>query len=481
VLAAIGGAIALGVSLAGVRAFRSAIPENTLPYWIDYTMDLRVFAALLVVACLTVLVFGLVPALQAARTDVNRVLKDGGRSATGTGGARRWTTVFLTAEFALTVVLLANALTAIRGRAPQVPSDTIVKTTELVTALVTLPAPRYATATARADFFRRLDERLLSISGVSGVSVASVLPSRIAAERRLDVEGSVRAAGESAPAVWSVAVAPRYFATLGVSLQRGRDFDADDGAPGREHAIVNQRFVELFLSDRDPVGRRISVTAPNSQASDRTWLTIVGIAQDVRQRPAPTPDPVVYVPLRAAPPPTAALIVRSTVDAATLTTRLRDELLALDSNLPLYRAMTMAKAIDEAEWNARISANLILSITLIAVALSVVGLYAVTAHAVRQRTLEIGIRMALGARTWHVRWFVLRRAALQAGIGMIAGLLCTFAWNAAFASDRADLSFVAPGNLATVAAFICLTVLLACLVPARRATGLDPVVALRND
>jgi predicted permease len=362
-----------------------------------------------------------------------------------------------------------------------VPSDTIVKTADLVTASVTLPAARYATPEQRADFYRRLDERLRPIPGVSGVSTASVLPSRIAAERRIDIEGSVRAAVENAPAAGAVAVAPKYFETLAVPLQRGREFDASDGEPGREHAIVNQRFVEMFLPDRDPIGGRISVTPLNSQSEQRTWLTIVGVAQDIRQRPTPTPDPVVYLPLRGAPPATAALIVRSPMDTATLTARLREELLALDPNLPLYRAMTMARAIDEAEWNGRISARLILAITVIAVALSVVGLYAVTAHAVQQETQEIGIRMALGAKPWHVRWFILRRASVQVSVGMFVGILCTLVWNAAFASERADLSFAAPGNLATVGALLAATVLLACLMPVRRATRLDPAVVLRLD
>jgi putative ABC transport system permease protein len=479
VLAALGGAMGIAVSLAGVRLFRSAIPENTLPYWVDYSMDLRVVAALLSVAAATVLIFGLVPALQVSRTDVNSVLKDGGRSGTATGGTRRWTLAFLTAEFALTVVLLANATVTIRSRGPQVPSDTVVKTTELVTASVTLPAARYATPAQRADFYRRFGNRLRSVPGISGVSIASVLPRRGGAEGQLDVEDSVRADGEGAPEVLSVAVAPDYFETLALPLKRGRDFDGADGEPGREHAIVNERFVEMFLPDSDPIGRRISVTAPNSPSEQRTWFTIVGVAQDIRQRTTPTADPVAYVPLRGAPPATAALLVRSTMDTATLTNRLRDELLGLDPNLPLYRAMTMAKAIDEAEWNSRISATLILSITLIAIVLSMVGLYAVTAYAVRQRTQEIGIRMALGARPGHVRWFILRRAGLQVGIGLFIGILCTFAWNAAFTSERADIGFTDPGSLAIVGAVLAATVLLACVMPIRRATRRDPAVVLR--
>jgi predicted permease len=480
VLAALGGIVAIVVSLLGVRAFRSAIPDNTLPYWIDYTMDARVFGALLVVAFATVLVFGLVPALQSSKTDVNRVLKDGGRTGTATGGARRWMTVFLTAELALTVVLLVNGVAAIRNSAPQVASDPIVKTTELLTASVTLPTARYREPAQRADFYARLDERLRAVPGIAGTSVASVLPSRIPSEQRLDVEGHERGIGEHAPAVGSVAVAPKYFETLSLPMQRGREFDRTDGEPGREHAIVNQRFVEVFLSQGDPVGRRISLTSPTAPNVGRAWLTVVGVAQDIRQRPTPTADPLVYTPLRAAPPATAALIVRSTIDTATLTTRLRDELQAIDSNLPLYRTMTMATAIEEAEWNGRVAWTLLSSITLLALGLSVVGLYAVTAHAVGQRTQEIGIRTALGARPARVVGDVFARALLQVGAGTAAGLGIGFAAAEGPFALSDGLFQHGPGLLVAVAALILVTGLIACGIPLQRALRIQPTEALRS-
>ena len=169
------------------------------------------------------------------------------------------------------------------------------------------------------------------------------------------------------------------------------------------------------------------------------------------------------------------------MDTATLTSGVRDELRAIDPSLPLYRAMTMERAIEEAEWNGRLSGRLALSVTLLALALSVVGLYAVTAHAVSQRTQEIGIRMALGARPVQLGWLVARRAALQVGWGLLLGVLFTFTWDALLTSGRFDIRFASPGNLIPVAAVLSGAVFLASFAPARRATRLDPAVVLRGD
>ncbi|MBI3262126.1 MAG: ABC transporter permease, partial [Acidobacteria bacterium] len=194
VLAALGGLLGLGLATAGVRLFRTAIPENVLPYWFDYSVDGRVLAALVAVSVATVFVFGLVPAVSASKTDVNQVLKDGGTGSAGRH-ARRWTTVFLTAEFALTVVMLANLALGLRIARPTLPSDVAIDTADVLTASITLPPEKYRTPGQRAEFYRRLDERVRAIPTVSAVSVASALPLMGAAERRLDVAGRANADG----------------------------------------------------------------------------------------------------------------------------------------------------------------------------------------------------------------------------------------------------------------------------------------------
>ncbi len=491
VLAALGGILGLVVSLLGVRLFAAGVPDGSLPYWLDYTMDARVFSALTAVSIVTVFVFGLVPALQASKADVNQILKAGGRSVITGRGARRWTTGFLAAEFALTVVLLSYVVINLRTSTPEVPSDRALNIPALVTASITLPADKYRTPEQRADFYSRLSERIAAVPGVVSASVASALPLRGAAERQLDIEGRSRGAGETGPAVWTIGVGTRYFETLGLPLPRGREFSDRDGRAGQEHVIVNQRFADMFFDREDPIGRRIRLTAPApagtaataqpSPASDAPWLTIVGVAPSVRQRPGSSPDPLVYMPLRATPPPTTALVVRSTGEPGAITRRLREAVSSLDPQLPLYRVMTMERAIDEVEWVGRVSVRMITSLTLIALGLSIVGLYAVTAHAVGQRTQEIGVRMALGARPGEVRRLILRRALIQVAIGLVAGIACTMAWDAAFFSGRADLRFAAPDVLIPVASLLALITFAACVVPARRATRIDPVEALRSE
>ncbi|MBA3269959.1 MAG: ABC transporter permease, partial [Acidobacteria bacterium] len=189
VLATMGAAVGVAVSVAGVRVFASAVPQNTLPYWLNYDMDARVFGALVAVSFLAVLVFGLVPALQGSRVDVNRVLKDGGRTGTGRGSARRLTTGFLVAELALTIVLVANVVTAFRNNTPPLPSDTRINSRELVVASVTLPSDKYSTPQQRAAFYGELDERLRGDALIAAAAIASVPPGPGGTEQRLEVEG----------------------------------------------------------------------------------------------------------------------------------------------------------------------------------------------------------------------------------------------------------------------------------------------------
>ena len=478
-LAALGGAFGLAIGVAGVRLFRAGIPTGELPYWIEYSSDARVFAALVAVSAATVLLFALLPAIKGSKPDLNIVLKEGGRTATGARG-RRWATAFLAAEFGLAVILLANFVGTLRGTAPDLPSDTALQTTDILTAEIALPAAVYDTAERRSAFYQAVGDRFGALTAISSMSLASALPLLGGESRRLEIMDRPIRDKKDQQSVLTVAVAPGYFATLGLSIARGRDFTADDGSPGRSFVIVNERFVERFSPDRDPIGQRIAVS-PNDSTAAPAWLTIVGVSPSIRQRPMPSPDAVVYLPFRSLPQPAAALIVRSDMRTDALSELLRAEMQSIDRNLPLNRMRTMAHVVRDAEWVGRVSRNLSRVLTFIAVMLAALGLYAVTSYAVSQQTHEIGLRMALGAGRRQVVWFIARRVALQLAIGLGAGVVCTRIWGSIFSTGRAGVTFADIEALLGVALILIAIAIVACFVPVRRATKLDPVAAIRND
>jgi putative ABC transport system permease protein len=476
VLATAGGAIGLAVSVGAVRLFRSAIPENVLPYWFDYSLDARVVLALVGVSIATVFVFGLLPAIHASRTDVTPVLKDG-LHAMNVRSGRRWTTAFLAAEFALVIVLLSHLAVNIRSASPDLPSDRAVETREVLTAEIALPGSRYRTPVEREDFLRRLMTRLDAISGIAASSVATVLPMRSAEERRLVIADQPAVDAKEAPSVQTLEVAPNYFETFGLSLLRGRDFTERDGATGEAHAIINEQLVQQYFADRDPIGQRIALAPPKGSAEPPAWLTIVGVAPIIRQ--TSRDDAIVYAPYRGAPE-TAALLVRSSLDTRALMDLLKAEVRSLDAHLPLYRIQTMAEAIHAARWNGRVSSRLFLSLTCIAVVLATAGLFTVTLHAVGQRTREIGLRMALGARPNHIARVITRRVAAQLAFGFGAGLVGVRLWVWAFDSGRADISVTDPQTQLIVISILAAMAIVACALPIRRAMRMAPVDALKS-
>jgi putative ABC transport system permease protein len=487
VLAGFGGAVGLAISVAAARFFQSTIPERSVPYWLHYGMDVRVFAALVLASLSTVMVFGLVPAIQASKTDVNRTLRDGGRSGTTRGGNRRLASAFLAAQFGLAIVLLAQGVISFQVRDSRVDTNESVDTPALLVANVTLPSAQYGTAAQRLSFYERMREQLQTVAGVSAVAIASQIPLGGGVEQRLEVEGRPRAEGEPAPPVLTLTIGPEYFATFRIPLRQGREFTGQDGRPGAAHAIVNERLAQRYFPEGNAIGRQLRLSAPNAPPAAASWLTIVGVASNIRQRNLLDPDPIVYLPLAASALPTASLIVRSSLDPAAAARRVREEVARLDPDLPLYRVMTMSQAIEEGSWNGRVSHNLILSITIIALALSMIGLYAVTAHFVGQRTQEIGIRMALGARPRQVRSLILTRAVVQVAIGLALGLMGSILWDSAFnnlgenRSGAVAFTLFSPTVIGPVALFLAALTAVSCLVPVRRATRVDPVAVLRHD
>jgi predicted permease len=477
-LAAVGGTVGFGVSLGGIRLVTSVIPEGATPYWLDYSMDGVVFAALVVISFLTVAIFGLVPALHASKIDVNRVLRDGARGSTIR--TRRWTFAFLAAEIALTVVLLAQAVVSAQNDGNELASDSLVNSTGILTASVSLPRSRYATPQQRNDFYVRTLERLSAIPGVGAVAVATSLPRYGSLPQSLDVEGAVRAAGERGPSVSTVRISPAYFDLFGVPIQRGRAFDSSDGSPGREHVIINQRFAATYFPGAEPLAKRVRLALPNAPASDVAWHTIVGVAADIRQQSIPGAEAIVYLPIAGAAPPNASLLLRSSLDSTGLTQALREATAGIDPNLPLYRVFTMQQALREVQWPGVVSYRLINSLTIIALALSIAGLYAVTMYTVGQRTQEFGVRMALGAQPRAIRGLVLRGACAQVAVGLLLGLAGTVAFNAAFYTGPVARP-LGVTVLLPVALLLAMATFIACLVPVRRATRLDPITALRQE
>jgi putative ABC transport system permease protein len=479
-LAVIGGVAGLGLGIVGVRAFRRAMPENALPYWFDYTIDARVLAALVVVSAGTVLIFGLVPAFSASKTEITQVLK-AGAPIEGRTHSARGTSVFLTVELALTVVMLANLAVGLRLADPAPPAERAINRTDILTASVTLSGDRYGGPAGRIEFHRQLRERLKAIPGTSAASIVNSLPLIPVPDRRLESAGASVFPSAGAPVISTVTIGADYFSALGLSLVGGREFGESADSVSAQEAIVNQRFAEMYFAGQNPIGQPITLGAQPSSKTGPEVLTIVGVAPTLRQRLRPELEPIIYVPYQTTAPATTSLIVRNDSDTAALVRVLRREVQAIDANIPLYRAQTMKEMIREVGWNGRLSRALLTVLTAIALGLSMVGLYAVTAHATTRRSREIGVRMALGAQPGQVRRMLLRRVISQLAWGFTGGLLCTYAWSRMFSSGRPRVNLMDPSDLLVVAIILVGVAVLATLAPVRRATRLDPVSVIRAE
>jgi putative ABC transport system permease protein len=476
-LAVLGACVGLGLSAIGLGLLQALVPPEVARLF-DFTLDGRMLAALVGAAVASVFIFGVAPALHLARGSAAEMLKDGGRAG-GTVSRRRWATAFLAAEFALTLVLLTNVAMGIFDARAARKAEFSIDPAPLLTMWITLPDRPYDTLDARNRFLDRLGETLETLPSVSSVAVANALPGTGGSLQQFTIAGT--SLPESASRARIILVGERYFDTIGAPLVSGRPFTPIDGTPGQDTAIVNKRFVELFLPNGDPIGTLIRVATAGGQDRADAWLRIVAVAPSVRQSTlgGTEPEPVVYLPLRSAPSPTVAIIVRAQGDPSALTPRVRESVRQLDPSLPVDRAMTMTDALRTQQWNGRISRVLLHGIGTIALVLALVGLYAVTAHSVRLRRKELGIRIALGARRGDVGALVLRRAILQLAIGLAFGIGATVAFDRLFVTSGTRLTdpmVLLPAMLA-----IILVGTVACLWPASRAARLDPVLALRDE
>ncbi len=476
------GGLGLALAVVGLRAFMSHVDGINFPYSIRWTMDARVLG-FMAAACLgTGLIFGLVPALHLSRTSANEVLKESGWTGSGGVRARRWTRVLLGIELAFTLVLLAGAGLMMRSFLALHRADRVVDGSQVVAMGLTLPVQRYPREQWTV-FYDRLMERLQGISPIASASLTSNVPFAGARRRALAVDARPPAKEGTAPNVSFVAIGPDYFETLGVRLLRGRPFTAIDGSPGHETVIVNERFAGLHFPNEEPLGRRIRLSDPVASGIEAPWLTIVAVSPSIRQQQPidlQELDPVAYVPMRADPRPFATLLVRGPAPEG-LATLVRQEVQALDPELAVSGIISLRVLEGQSRWAHRVFGLMFAVFAGIALAVSAVGLYATTAYSVRQRTQEIGVRMALGAQRGDVVWLFVRHALLPLGAGLVAGLGGALVIGRLLQSFLMQTSAADPATLVSIAILLVAVALAACFWPARRATRLDPVTALRYE
>jgi len=486
-LATFSGVLGYAISIFGVRWFDSVTQNVGKPYWIHFTMDGTVFAFIAAVCLGTGVMFGLAPALHVSKTDVNEVLKEaGGRSGTGGRRARRWAGALIVVELALTLVLLAGSGFMLRSFFALYRQDLgAIDTSRLLTMRLALPLARYPQRDTRTLLYQRIEERLRGVNAIQASAITTMLPTQGGFERQLTIEGRPPAAGAAPPTVTMVEISNAYFDTLRLPVIRGRAFLEGDGAPGHESAIVNQRFVAAHFKGEDPIGRRITLvdSQPGSidPAVPSLTAAIVGVVPSIRQRGQndPEPDPVVFLPYRVDSQRFAVLVVRGTGDATSLTSVVRDEMRALEPDLPLFDIRTLDDSIAQQRWPFRVFGTLFTLFAIVALVLSAVGLYAVTAYSVSQRTQELGVRMALGAQPSQVLWLVLRRGLIQLAIGLPLGIAGAFGVGKLLESLLVQTSARNPLTIASITLLLVVVSAAACIWPARRATRLDPVSALR--
>jgi predicted permease len=479
-LSLLGGAGGLLVAFWAADLLLAFQPVGFFPLNLDASFSLRVLGFTLFVALLTGLIFGLAPALQTTRPDIHESLKEGGRQAAEGISGGRLRSLLVVAEVALAAVALIGAGLFVQSLRNAMSIDPGFRTQNIIAMNLDVSLQGYEPARGE-EFYRQLRERLENVPGVDSAALGSRLPLGFGLQRTLILEDQVPSEDERGVLVNVDSVEVGYADTLGIPLVKGREFETYDDADAPRVAIVNQTMAQRFWPDQDAIGRRFRFPA-GGDGRVTPLIEVIGIARDAKYVTlGEDPIPFAYLPFRQEYQPGMVLFVETTADPSGIMPLVRRELRAMDPGLPVFNVQTLTQQISNSLWLARMGAYLLSVFGLLALVLAAVGIYGVISYSVSQRTHEIGIRMALGAQQAHILKLVLRRGMLLALVGMAIGLSVAFAATRLIVSLLYGVSAADPVTFAAIPMLLVAVALLACYLPARRATRVDPLLALRYE
>lgn len=473
-LALIAGGLGLLVAMWGVTALTSLGPAD-IPGLREVTIDASVLGFTLLTSIITGLVFGLLPAVQSSRADLNEALKDGGRTTSESRRAPR--NLLVVSEVALALVLLVGSGLLLKSFLLLQQVEPGFDTSNLLTFTLSLPESRYPQAAEKSEMFRQSLERIDSLPGV--VSCGAVLNMPLGGD---NITLTLRLEGEPAPppgkehSVGFQVASAGYFETMRIPVLRGREFSAADTKEAQGAVIINETTARRHWAGEDPVGKRIKIGG-----IDEPWLTIVGVVGDVKHGGLNTePRAEAYISYMQEPFSFMDIAVRTESDPLALVAAVRSELAQIDPNQPIANIRTVDDMLAGSTSRPRFTSVLVGIFAALALALAAIGIYGVISYSVSQRAHEIGIRMALGATRRDVFELVIGQGLALALAGIAIGLVASLALTRFLSSQLYGISATDPATYLTVSVLLAVIALIACYTPARRATKVDPIVALRH-
>jgi putative ABC transport system permease protein len=479
ILGVIGGAAGLGVAVAGVRALVAAAPPQ-LAVLGTVSIDGKVMLFTLLLSVATGLLFGLAPALQSTRANVNDTLREGGRGAIADRSGHKLRRIFVVAELALALTLLAGAGLLIRSFQRLNSVNPGFNPENLVTMNLTLPRAKYPSDTAQIQFFDRALPAIAAAPGVKAVAAVSELPFGGGwSTGSFTVEGYTPPERTQGPWGDIRVVNEDYFDAMGIPIKEGRSFTASDKQGRQFVAVIDEEMAKKFWPNKSPLGKRITFDTPSDSAN---WISVVGVVGHTAQEGLDAERRIqLYLSYRQAGAGNLTIAVRTAGNPTAVVPDVRRAVQSVDPEEPLARIETMTKLMAQSTGQRRLSTVMLGLFAGLALLLSALGIYGVIAQSVTQRTQELGVRMALGAARRDVLGLVMLQGARIAAIGLILGVAGAFSLTRLMASQLFQVNATDPVTFISVSGILIAVAMIATLVPALRAARLDPVQALRKE